>query len=145
VHELLLALLHRRVIKKAHRGGIDDDAFAGRVRQDELRRDHDLLALARQPRIHIRVRTHDFLVPHIEAARDVGERVFLAGLGFLHHADDVGGGFDFESMGRDGLRHRGNHRLLHDFLLAPLGTGVEQRATGNGNNQRRCQQHLGGG
>ena len=61
-------------------------------------------ALAGQPRIDARVGAHDLFVADVEAARDVGERVFLGGLRLLHHADDVLVGSELEAMRGDRLR-----------------------------------------
>ena len=139
VHHLRLALLHLRVIEETHRGGVDDDAFARRVRQDELRRDDDLAVLARQPRIDARIGAHDFLVADVEAARDVGERVFLGGGGLLHHADDVGGGVDLEAMRGHRLRQRrhGRRGLRRRRACCPTRAITEQRASGKQRDAKR--------
>src|SRR6185295_7011521 len=88
-------------------------------------------ALARNPRVHARVRAHDFLVAHIEAARDVRERVVVADERLLHDADDVGGRIDLEAMRRYRLgnrRHLG--RFLFGLLLVPAAAVLEQRTSG---------------
>ena len=139
VHDLRLALLHLRVIEETHRRGIDDDALTRRVGQDELRRDDDLAVLARQPRVDTRIGAHDFLVTHVEAARDVGERVFLGGGGLLHHADDVGGGLDHEAMSGNRFRKRRHRirRFLGIPLGSPLGPITQQRTSGKQREQER--------
>ena len=130
VHHLRLTLLHLRVIEETHGGGVDDDALARRVGQDELRRDHDLAVFAGQPGIHTRIGAHDFFVADVEAARDVGERVFLGCEGLLHHADDVGGRVDFEAMGRRRFRQCRHRRgLISVAFAAPARTIAEQGAS----------------
>src|SRR5690606_27487744 len=47
--------------------------------------------LARQPRVHARVRPGDLVEAQVEAPRDVGNRVFVAGVGHLQLAHDAGG------------------------------------------------------
>ena len=64
------------IIEDAQLREIDHQPFARRGRQHELRRQHDLASFARQPRIDAGIRAHDLFVAEIEAARDVGERVF---------------------------------------------------------------------
>jgi hypothetical protein len=123
MHHRRLALLHLRVIEEPHRRGVDDDAVARRVGKDELRRNDDFAILARQPWIYAGIGAHDFFVAHIEAARDVGERVVLGGERLLHHADDVGGGIDLEAMRRHGLGKCGYGvcRFLSVAFRSPLG------------------------
>jgi hypothetical protein len=84
------------------------------------------------------IRADDLFVAHVEAARDVGEGVFLGALRDLHGADDILVRHELEFMRRHrhrqfrhhGLRRRGFGHLL---VLAP-------RAVHQGT---RRQQHAG--
>ena len=99
VDGLRFALLVRRIIKNAHRRHIHHDAFVGRRRQHELRRHHHLATDAGQPRVDAGICQQDFLIAHIEAACDVGQRVLLADGGLLHITHDIAVRIDFEAMG----------------------------------------------
>ena len=145
VHDLRLALLHLRVIEESHRGGVDDDALARRVGQDELRRDDDLAVLAGQPGIDTRIGAHDFFVAHVEATRDVGERVFLGGAGLLHHADDVGGGVDLEAMRGHGFRQAPARLAAFSAsrLAAPARAVAQQRTAGKQRERRSAVARMG--
>ena len=65
-------LVGLREIKHPQRRQVDDQAFARRIRQQELRGQHDAGALLRQPWVDARIGVDDFVVAEIEAARDVG-------------------------------------------------------------------------
>ena len=108
-------------IVQAQRRKIDDHAVVGRVRQHELRRQHDPRAFPGQPGIDTRVCIHDLVVAKVEAARDVGKRVFVGRNRRLQRADHRRGlrvvrksvrreGFSVLRSGR--LSGRGRQRLL---------------------------------
>ena len=67
VDDLRLTGLVRLEIPEAHRGEIDHDALAWRIRQHEAGRHDDLAARARQPRVDTGIGAHHLLVAHIEA------------------------------------------------------------------------------
>ena len=136
VDHLRLALLVLREVVDAHRREVDDDAFARRIGQHELRGHHDLAARARQPRIDARIGAHDLFVADVEAPRDVRQRVFLAGDGDLHLADHVVvSGIELEAMRghrhrqyRRRRRRRHDHRRRRRLRLRP--GRAEQRTAG---------------
>ncbi len=105
-----------RVIVEPHRGEVQHQPFARRVRQHELRRQHDRRALARQPGIDAGIGAHEFLVADVEAPRDVGERVLFVRVRDLQPADHALVGGHEEAVG--GLRERQRRRHgLGRFLL----------------------------
>ena len=77
-HHALLALRGLREIIHPQCREVDDQAFARRIRQHELRGQYDAGALLREPRVDARIGVDDFVVAEIEAARDVRERVFMS-------------------------------------------------------------------
>ena len=81
-------LLGREVVE-AHRGHVDQDAFARRVGQDRLRRQEHRRRLARQPLIDAGVRRAQLVEPQVERAADRGERVFVAREEHLRLADQL--------------------------------------------------------
>jgi hypothetical protein len=89
-HDLRLALFVRRIIENAHGGDVHHHALMRSRRQHELRRHHHLAADTRQPGIDAGIRRQHFLVAHVEAPRNVGQRVLLADDRLLHIAHDVG-------------------------------------------------------
>ena len=87
--EKVLAAGGARIKIKPHGREIDDDSLARRIRQQMLRGQDDLASLAGQPRIDSRVCPYELLVAHVEAAREVGERVFVVGAGDSQLANHV--------------------------------------------------------
>ncbi|MNE46068.1 hypothetical protein D3C80_1403880 [compost metagenome] len=82
-------VLPLRVVVHTVFGQVDHDAFTRAGWQDETRRQHDLGAGTRQPRIDTRVGRDHFQVAQVIGRADVGERVFILGLDHLDLADDV--------------------------------------------------------
>src|SRR5204863_325438 len=93
-----LAALDRRIVEDAHRGDVDDEPGTRRIRQDELRRNHDLAAFPGEPWVDLRIGAQELLVADVEAPRDVGQRIVLRGSHHLHHPDDVLSGLELEAL-----------------------------------------------
>ena len=89
VDRLPLAGLARRVVEEPHRREVDDDPLARRVGEYVARRQHDLAALARQPRIHAGIGADELLVADVEAACEVDEGVLARRAGDLQFTDQV--------------------------------------------------------
>src|SRR5207302_7977232 len=115
-----LAALDRRIVEDAHRGDVDDEPGTRRIRQDELRRNHDLAAFPGEPWVDLRIGAQELLVADVEAPRDVAQRIVLRGSHHLHHPDDVLTGLELEAL--VGERQR--------FLGAPGETGAAGAAAG---------------
>ena len=88
-HHARLARPGRREVIHPVLGQVDDDAFTRRLRNDVARRNQDLGALARQPRIDARVRGQDLLVAHPVATGDVEKGVLMRGQLARVRTDDV--------------------------------------------------------
>ena len=109
-HDGRCAAPDRGIVEDPHGRDVDHEPGARRVRQNELRRNHDLPALPRQPGVDLGIGAHDLLVPDVEATRDIAERVVLAGRHHLHDADDVLSGVELEALVGHGRGQRRRRR-----------------------------------
>jgi hypothetical protein len=135
VDDLLLAFLVRWIVEDAHRGNVHHHPLMGSRRQDELRGNDHFAADPRQPGIDAGIRQQHFLIAHVEAPCDIGQRVVLADDGLLNIAHHLGVGIDVESMRghRRGQFGRGRRRL-HRWGRFHW-SGAEQRAADHAQSQ----------
>jgi hypothetical protein len=126
---------------ETHLREVEHEALARCVRQDELRRQDDLGALARQPGIDAGIRAHELGVADVEAPRDVREGVFVPGDRHLQPPHDVLVGRDEEAVRGLGERQRRRRRrglrcgLVDALRLLPQ--RLKRRAGGDERRQQR--------
>ena len=79
----------RRKIIETHRGEIQNQALARRIRQHKLRGQDYPGSLARQPRVHAGIGGDNFLETQIVATRNIGQRVLVMCGRYLNPAHDI--------------------------------------------------------